>query len=126
MILKREDGSINRDEVHRFLKLTFGTLVFYFNGSTWADQQVESLVKVFYSQYYYWQLADVKNFLIKCQTLKFGKIYGQFSPAVLMEWAEKYDSDWIETSENLTLHEHGQERKKEITASTATTQIAAN
>lgn len=78
-------------------------------GTTWSDPQIMEVSKEFYSKYFYWTQADLKNFIRKCKAMEFEKILSatQFSPLIFMNWAAQYDQDWMNVSveQSLLIHE---------------------
>jgi hypothetical protein len=92
----------NRADCHTFLSALCTQLTAYF-GEAWSDAQLMDSVKILYENYYYLRSADWVYFAKKAKSLHFGKVYGKFSPAVLMEWAEKFAYDWTQESINLTI-----------------------
>lgn len=68
-----------------------------FFGDPWTDSQVASAAEIMYSECHWFCLPELKHFTRRAKAMKFGKIYGKFTPAVLMEWAGEYSAQaWQE------------------------------
>lgn len=91
----------NKVEAYKFTNIIITGIAFFF-GVNWTDAQIKELTIDFYSQYHYWKSADMKMFLARCKNSFYGKVYGTFSPALLMEWAAIYDEEWTETSARIS------------------------
>ena len=101
-LVNRSGIKPDRTDCHTYLSALCTQLTAYF-GEAWSDAQLMDSVKILYENYYYLRSADWVYFAKKAKSLHFGKVYGKFSPAVLMEWAEKFAHDWTEESINLTI-----------------------
>ncbi len=120
------DGTKDKSECYLFIKTLIITLNQYF-GVTWSDFQITQTAEDFYSRFYYWHIGDYKKFMQKCKLLEYGKIYGQFVPVTLMEWAQFYDTEWMQVSEQISYNKHDQlvkqnerEREGQIRGETTT------
>jgi len=100
-----------QDEVLKFIKANFLLLTEYF-GVTWSDSQIQIVSEDFYQSFFHWKIADIKKFTQNCRTLQFGKNYGAFSPAMLMQWAIEYNIQWLEVSEKLSESKHGEFKER--------------
>ena len=68
-----------------------------FFGDPWTDSQVAAAAEIMYSECHWFCLPELKHFTRRAKAMKFGKIYGKFTPAVLMEWACAYSAQaWEE------------------------------
>lgn len=96
-----------KSEAENFLKIHL-FLINSFFGSQWTDSQMNICAQLLYSQYHFWTGYDWELFSQKLMCGYFGKVFGAFSPAQLMEAAEKYNDEWMEVSENKSIHSHNQ------------------
>jgi hypothetical protein len=67
-----------------------------FLGLEWSKSQFQQVASLMFSAYHYWTLAELKHFLLKTKLGDFGKVYGKFSPAMLMEYAGTYNDELLE------------------------------
>jgi hypothetical protein len=114
-LVKSQNGVIDKTDCYLFIEGLIIMLNEFF-GVTWSNGQIEQLSKELYSEYYYWTIADWKLFCKKAHKCEFdekGKIFGSWSPHLMMAWAEKYDSDWTEVSSDIAIHNHELEKKRE-------------
>jgi hypothetical protein len=70
-----------------------------FFGDSWTDSQLASAAEIMYSECHWFCFPELKHFVRKAKAMKFGKIYGKFTPAVLMEWAYVYNAQALEERE---------------------------
>lgn len=66
-------------------------LLEYF-GEEWHDR-IRDVAETMFSEYHYWTFADLKHFIAKVKGGSFGKIYGKFSPAHFIEFAQQYENE---------------------------------
>ena len=107
-LVKKQDGLSKSDksECYKFLELSIIGLNEYF-GVTWSDGQVSESSKEFYSAFFYWTIADIKNFLKRCKRSVYGIPFGSaYSPAVFIKWATDYDKEWSEASQRIAEGSH--------------------
>ena len=68
-----------------------------FFGDPWTDSQLASAAEIMYSECHWFCLPELKHFTRRAKAMKFGRMYGKFTPAVLMEWAGEYSAQaWQE------------------------------
>lgn len=71
-------------------------------GVNFSDGQVQEIAQDFYSEYFYWSLADWKLFAKKCKAQKYidpaKGMMGFFRPELLMQWAAMFNEEWIAAS----------------------------
>ena len=63
-----------------------------FFGDPWTDAQIASATEVFYSECHWFCFGELKHFTRKAKASYFGKIFGKFTPAVLMDWMTTYST----------------------------------
>lgn len=105
--LAKEGG---KEECYKFIKV----IIIYMNqfyAATWNDLQIKECANILYEKYYYWLISDWYLFRNRCMSGRYNnnrntKIYGTFSPSVLIQWAEIYDSEWISYSAEISINEH--------------------
>jgi hypothetical protein len=85
-------------------------LIIEFFGITWTEYQLLEVSKEFYSCFHHWSILDAKCFMVRCRRLYYGKVFGAFAPATLMEWANIYNDEWMNVSEQISLLEHDSHR----------------
>lgn len=61
-----------------------------FLGAEWKGAQIREAAQIAFEEYYFIQMAELKQFLTRIKTGHYGKIYGKFTPAVFMEWLGLY------------------------------------
>lgn len=103
-LYRMDDRSIST--VNKGCKNTFGgeaifaaaiTNLIDFFGDPWTDSQVASAAEMAYSECHWFCFPELKHFTRKAKGMKFGKIYGKFSPGVLMDWLCEYSTQaWVE------------------------------
>ena len=94
-------------EAENFLKIHL-FLINSFFGSQFTDTQMNICAQLLYSQYHFWTGYDWELFSQRLMCGYFGKLYGAFNPAQLMEAAEKYNDEWMDVSENDSIHKHNE------------------
>ena len=97
----------SRAEAENFLKIHL-FLINSFFGAQFTDTQMNICANLLYSQYHYWSNNDWELFSQRLMCGYFGKLYGAFNPAQLMEAAEKYNDEWMDVSENDSIHKHNE------------------
>ena len=97
----------DKSEVEAFLKMHLITINAFF-GSQFTDIQISISGKLLYSQYYYWSNNDWEHFSQRLMCGEYGKLFGAFSPAQLMEAAQKHDEQWMEVSMDKSIHAHAE------------------
>ncbi len=102
-VVKTETGA-DKSAAHHFVKLCILWLCEFF-GTTWNDLQIREAAKQLYENYYFWTGADWKLFINRCASGYYGKVFGSFSPAVMMDYAAQYNSEWMELSAGTSLHD---------------------
>lgn len=97
----------NKAECYQLIKLIIVSIN-QFLGITWSDYQMIETAKEFYSRYFYWHQLDLKKFMSMCRNMEFEKLLSvnQFSPIMFLEWSARYDSMWVNVSEELMGHDH--------------------
>ena len=103
-LYKMDDKSIST--VNKGCKNTFtGQAIFAaaiknlvdFFGDPWSDSQIAEAAEIMYSECHWFCFPELKHFTRRAKAMKFGKIFGKFTPAVLMEWACEYSTQaWQE------------------------------
>ena len=98
-LYKMDDRSIST--VNKGSKSTFaGEAIFAaaitslvdFFGDPWTDSQIAATAEIMYSECYWFCFPELKHFTRKAKAMKFGKIFGKFTPAVLMGWICEYST----------------------------------
>jgi hypothetical protein len=67
-----------------------------FYGLEWSAFQIRDTAELWHQEYYWLHIAELKHFITRCKSGKFGKLYGKFSPSVLMSWLDEYATESIE------------------------------
>lgn len=106
-------SSIGPGEGTKVFAVMIVLLTEYF-GTSWSDPQVKEMSNEMFDNFKHWTAADLTLFSKRCKGLFYGKIYGTFAPAVLMDWCNAYDDEWIEVSEIRSMNKH-KEMKHEDT-----------
>lgn len=104
-LIKKDGENIDKSECFKFFQVMF-ILIIEFFGITWTEYQLLEVSKEFYSCFHHWKILDAKCFMQRCRRLHYGKVYGQFTPATLMEWAQLYNDEWFSISEQIALAQH--------------------
>ena len=110
-LVLRSSGEADKANCYKVIRAMVFSLLQFF-GTTWNDFQVEECTKAIYREYYYWHLADLKKFMTLCYGGKYGKVYGFFNPALLMEWAALYDAMWLSASEEISINKANEYRQR--------------
>lgn len=89
-----EKDTLRGEAVFQFLVLH---LVKYF-GATWSEMQIMECGKVCFLEWYFLTFAELKHFSHKAKAGGFkekekSSIYGQFSPAVMVDWLSMYATE---------------------------------
>jgi len=110
-LLDRTAGNQARSMCHKYLIVLCDSLT-SFMGEKWSDDQMTDVAKMLYENYFYIRSADWVYFAKKAKSLHFGKVYGKFTPAMLMDWADRFSVEWTQESINLSIR--GSESMKSI------------
>ena len=118
-IYKLETGQISalcieedRQQPITIIKLLLTDFGDYF-GVTFTDHQLTEFAKTFYDKFFYWHLADLKNFYECCKGLNFGKPYGTVTVATIMEWGNEYNRQRDEQVQSIINEEYHQLKAQE-------------
>ena len=79
-----------------------------YHGAEWSEFTTRDLAKTLYHEYY---AIGVEGWVHFCKRLKsgyFGKVYGKFTPAILVDYVNIYYSEWKE--QHATIHANGSNR----------------
>lgn len=79
-----------------------------YHGAEWSEFTTRDLAKTLYHEYY---SIGVEGWVHFCKRLKsgyFGKIYGKFTPAIMVDYVNIYYSEW--TEQHATIHANGSNR----------------
>ena len=102
-----EDGQRNYTECFMFMNAIVTHIAEYY-GAEWSDSTTKDLNKTLYFEYY---AIGVEGWVHFCKRLKsgyFGKVYGKFTPAILVDYVNIYYSEW--TEQHATIHANGSNR----------------
>lgn len=66
-----------------------------FLGVEWSENQIQDCGELAYPEYYWFTIAELKQFSQRVKMGYFGKIYGKFSPSTLMEYFKDYAGDML-------------------------------
>lgn len=88
-------------------------------GVKWADGIITEVAKIFYEQYWYWHLLDLKIFSSRILSSQYTS-NKNYAPAILMEFALQYDHERTQkiVDDNDVTHgnfKHDAERSYELT-----------
>lgn len=83
--------------------LTNGTLaleliileILEFLGIEWSESLTRQCSELAYQEYYWFNIGELKQFVTRVKLGYFGKIYGKFSPAILMEYLMDFSSEML-------------------------------
>ncbi len=64
-----------------------------FYGGNWEPAQIRESALVCYDEWYYFTFAELSHFSKRAKTGFFGKMYGLFSPAILIDWLSTYAAE---------------------------------
>lgn len=103
-LVRKTETGVDKAECYKFIKLCTVWLCEFF-GVSWNDIQVKESSKQLYENYFFWTEYDWKHFMSRVVSGYFGKMFGSFSPAMLMEYAGVHSEEWMKVSENFTKHE---------------------
>ena len=67
-----------------------------FMGQEWTPNQITECSELSYQEYYWFTIGELKQFAMRLKTGYFGKIYGKFAPAHLMEFLKDYSDEMFE------------------------------
>jgi len=98
-----KDG--DKKEAYSFIILELLQLCAFF-GEAWNPQQLQPLAREIFAQGYFFRVSELKHFTAQCRAQKFGKMYGKFNPAMLMEWLGTYIETRFEIVEQQRQLEH--------------------
>lgn len=88
-----QDGTPDYSQNFAFIALVTTQIAEYF-GAEWSDFTTKELSKSLYFDYY---PMGVEGWVSFCKRLKrgdFGKIYGKFTPAMLVDFVSVHYSEW--------------------------------
>ena len=83
-------GSKNTFAGEAIFAAAISNLVDFF-GDPWTDSQIAGTSEIMYSECHWFCFPELKHFTRRVKSMKFGKIFGKFTPAVLMDWACEYN-----------------------------------
>lgn len=66
-----------------------------FMGIEWSENLTKQCSELAYMEYYWFNIGELKQFVSRVKLGYFGKIYGKFSPAILMEYLMDYSSEML-------------------------------
>ena len=82
-------GEKNTDNGKKVFEALIFNIVKYY-GAAWDISQVRDCAKNCFQEWHYLSFAELSHFAKKVKTGAFGKIFGQFTPAVFIEWLRAY------------------------------------
>lgn len=62
----------------------------------WTDEQYDDCVEIMHSEYHWMSMAELKHFMTRAKSGSYGKIFGKFSPATLMDWLREYAEESLQ------------------------------
>lgn len=62
-------------------------------GVTWGDYPIRESCELLFAEYHWMTAAELKHFAQKLKAAQYGKMYGNFKPAILMECFADYSAD---------------------------------
>jgi len=68
-------------------------IISFFGDDAWSDSQILDTAEIFYDECYWFCFPELKHFVKKCKSLKFGKIFGRFNTATFIDWMAQYSSE---------------------------------
>lgn len=80
--------------------------VLNFFGEDWSAELIYDTAESIYADYYYLTFADWKLIKQRLKSSYYGKVYGKFTPAVLMDWISQYAGEWTQCSIDISLSGH--------------------
>lgn len=92
---KLEGGKVDYSQCYIFMHGIVLAVAEY-HGAEWSEFTTRDLAKTLYHEYY---SLGVEGWVHFCKRLKagyFGKVYGKFSPAMLVDYVNIYYSEWQE------------------------------
>jgi len=84
------------------------TQIAEYYGAEWSDLTTKDLSKTLYFDNYSLGLEGWIHFCKRLKSGYFGKVYGKFTPAMLVDYVNIYYSEWQE--QHATIHANGSNR----------------
>jgi len=104
-LLIKSDTGVDRSICHKFIAEYLSNALLFF-GEDWSQSLIYDTAEAIYSDYFYLTLADWKLIAQRIKSSHYGKVYGKFTPAVLMDWISLYAGEWKQTSIDISLSGH--------------------
>lgn len=109
LVIKSESG-VDKSLCYEFLSNYISNVLIFF-GEEWKADTIYDLAESIYADFYYLTLADWKLLAQRIKSSYYGKVYGKFTPAVLMGWISQYAGEWTQTSIDISLSGHDAHRR---------------
>lgn len=107
LVKTKDDGQKDYTECIMFMNAIVVQIAEYY-GIEWSDLTTRDLCKTLYFEYY---ALGVEGWVHFCKRLKsgyFGKVYGKFTPAILVDYVNIYYSEF--TEQHATINANGSNR----------------
>ena len=117
-LVKNNGDLVDKTGAYSYLKIMFVLLNKFF-GTKWDDDQLRQIAEIFYSQYWYWHLLDLKVFSTRIMSGQYTS-NKNYAPVILMEYALAYDNERVRkiVEDNDVAHaslKHDADRQYELT-----------
>ena len=113
-LLIKTDNGIDKKPCYDFIAEYIENVLIFF-GEEWKSTTIYDTAETIYADYYYLTLADWKLIAQRIKASHYGKVYGKFTPSVLMDWISLYAGEWRQVSIDISLSGH--ESNKSLTDS---------
>jgi hypothetical protein len=110
MVQKIDEGRFDKSICYDYLTDLINNVLEYF-GENWKSTTIVDAAEAIYSDYYYLTFADWKLLAQRIKSSYYGKVYGKFTPAVLMDWIGRYAGEWTQVSVDISISGHDSHRK---------------
>jgi hypothetical protein len=104
LLIKTENG-VDKTPCYDFIAEYIENVLIFF-GEEWKSTTIYDTAETIYADYYYLTLADWKLIAQRIKASHYGKVYGKFTPSVLMDWISLYAGEWTQTSIDISLSGH--------------------
>ena len=100
--IRNQFGKVDKSLCYDFIAEYISNVLVFF-GEDWKSDLIYDTAEAIYADYYYLTFADWKLLAQRIKSSYYGKVYGKFTPAVLMDWIGHYANEWTQCSIDISL-----------------------
>ena len=105
LVVRNENGPVDKSLCYDFISKYISNVLTFF-GEDWKAELIFEMAETIYADYYYLTMADWKLLAQRIKSSYYGKVYGKFTPSVLMNWVGQYAAEWTQVSIDISLSSH--------------------